>query len=295
MAGRKLETKFSRRQTMLNENVEINYYNEIQYASVEEHAHDFYELYQILEGSVEFSILDQSYCPNPGDILIVPPGRSHHLSLREKETPYRRIVIWIRREYIEQLIRQDANYSYLFELAEAGDYLWKLEHLTANHLQSMAFDMIEENWNARFGKAAMLQLQLSVYLLTLGRAVYESRNRQARNAGSEENVYQQICTYINYHLGDNLSLEELAHQFFLSKYYIAHLFKEKVGMSAHQYITKKRLAACRDAMFENRSINEICTEYGFSEYTSFYRMFRREYGQSPNEYRKAHLPSGENG
>ncbi len=45
--------------------------------------------------------------------------------------------------------------------------------------------------------------------------------------------------YIEEHLDEELTLEKLAGEFFVSKYYIAHIFKENIGLSIHQYIMKK--------------------------------------------------------
>ena len=56
--------------------------------------------------------------------------------------------------------------------------------------------------------------------------------------------YQRITDYIRDNLGGDLSLDALSQSLFLSKYYIAHLFQEKTGLSIHQYITNKK-TACR--------------------------------------------------
>ena len=70
----------------------------------------------------------------------------------------------------------------------------------------------------------------------------------------------------------------------MSKYYISHLFQENTGLSVHQYITKRRLSACADAMQSGQHINEIYTQLGFLNYSSFYRAFIKEYGCSPSVY-----------
>ena len=61
--------------------------------------------------------------------------------------------------------------------------------------------------------------------------------------------------------------------------------KDNLGLSIHQYITKKRLALCQEAIRTKMNINEIYQTYGFGDYSSFYRAFKKEYGISPKEYR----------
>ena len=78
----------------------------------------------------------------------------------------------------------------------------------------------------------------------------------------------------------------------MSKYHIAHIFKENTGISIHQYIMKKRLAACRDAILSNISITKAYLMFGFKDYSSFYRAFKKEFGISPKEYKDSKMQIG---
>ena len=99
------------------------------------------------------------------------------------------------------------------------------------------------------------------------------------------NLYQGLADYIEENLDGDLSLENLAKQFYVSKYHIAHVFKDSTGLSIHQYITKKRLSACRDAILGDVGISEVYPMFGFGDYSSFYRAFKKEYGISPKEFK----------
>ncbi|WP_334293937.1 helix-turn-helix domain-containing protein [Blautia argi] len=78
----------------------------------------------------------------------------------------------------------------------------------------------------------------------------------------------------------------------MSKYHIAHIFKENTGISIHQYIMKKRLAACQDAILGNISISRAYLMFGFKDYSSFYRAFKKEFGISPKEYKDSKMQIG---
>ena len=51
---------------------------------------------------------------------------------------------------------------------------------------------------------------------------------------------------------------------------------------------KKRLSMCRDAILSSEGISKVYLMYGFKDYSSFFRAFKKEYGISPKEYKKMH-------
>ena len=280
-----LQSAFHTRQYMLSKDFEIYYYSDYYLSKVESHTHNYYEFYFFLEGNVDMIIEGDVFSMHPGDLVLIPPKIRHHAEIRNQELPYRRFVFWISQEYCKRLLELSPDYVYLMQHVEvAGDYVFSNDIITFNTIQSKVFALIDEMRSNRFGRDARITLCVNDLILHLNRIVHE-RN-YPRSEKEDKNLYQSLAEYIEKNLEGNLSLEHLAEVFYVSKYHIAHTFKDHTGLSIHQYITKKRLTACREAILGGSEITQAYLMFGFGDYSSFYRAFKKEYGISPREFRR---------
>lgn len=282
-----LRSAFDPRQYMISNDFELYYYSDRNLRKVKRHTHDYYEFYFFLQGNIAMQI-EQEVCPvRFGDMIMIPPGVPHQLVNYDSEIPYRRFVFWISQDYCRRLREISADYMYLIDYVQKNNiYLFHNTAIEFNSIQSRLLLLLEELHADRFGRDAQLSLLLNDLILHLNRVVYS--HIQPVSVLQEHSLYQQLLHHIEEHLNEDLSLEKLAKEFFVSKYYIAHIFKNRTGISIHQYITKKRLALCREALLSNHTITETYQMFGFGDYSCFYRAFKKEYGISPKEFRDVH-------
>lgn len=282
-----LQTTFSTRQYMLSKDFEIYYYDDTRLTSVKAHTHNYYEFYFFLEGNISMLIGDRTCTLKVGDVVLIPPGISHCSVHNDVSVPYRRFIFWISADYFEQLCKLSPDYEYIVNVAlQKNRFIYHNDVIQFNNIQALLINLLEEIHAERFGRNAKLSLGVNNLILHLNRMAYEQNNPSPFK--KSEGLYENLLSYIESHLDEDLSLDHLADCFYVSKFHISHIFKENLGFSVHRYITKKRLSMCRDALLSDANITNIILMYGFKDYSSFYRAFKKEYGVSPTEFRENH-------
>ena len=280
---KKIRSDFNSRQYMLAEDFELYYYSDLNLQNIGNHSHAYYEVYLFSDGCVDMVIEGVKHSLRPGDMIIVPPGTKHRAIIHNGNTPYQRFVFWLSVPYCDRLNRESPDYLYLFHhAASEREYVYPLNLLEFNSTRSKLSDLLEELHTDRFGRDTQIDLSVRDLILSLNRTIYQKKHPVTKK--EKLSSYRAITDYITDHLDGNLSLDALSRELYLNKYYISHLIQENTGVSLHQYITKKRLAACCDAMQGGQNISDCCAKYGFLNYSSFYRAFRKEYAVSPSEF-----------
>lgn len=101
-------------------------------------------------------------------------------------------------------------------------------------------------------------------------------------------IVQRIIHYISLHLEDaDLTLAGLAHAFSLNKSYLASRFKRETGSTVTSFINKRRMDRAVSLLgSRDVPIQEVASACGFSDLTYFTRVFKREKGITPSDYRK---------
>jgi AraC family transcriptional regulator len=94
--------------------------------------------------------------------------------------------------------------------------------------------------------------------------------------------------YIDAHLGERLTLPEIAGTFEVSPYHFAHLFKRATGVPPHRYVMQRRIEKAKQLLRSTElSIAAIALEVGCASQSHFSDLFHRATGVTPHAYRKA--------
>lgn len=280
MAGE--SQRFETRQRMNNKAFEVFHYRDRQFDPVGVHHHDFYEIYYFLKGNVRFRVEGRTYDLVSGDLLLISPRELHELQV-ESDTTYERIVLWVDRSYLARLSAGRGNLSACFDVSDPNHTnLLRLPRRQTEDLGQLLNKLATETHHEKMGSGIYAQGLLMQFLVEINRQFMQVIPREERP--KEPDTVEQVLGYIGEHFRETLTLDSLAGTFFVSKYYLSHAFRERVGISLYRYVQMRRLMYARERMTEGQRPLEVCHESGFGDYANFYRSFKAEYGVSPKEF-----------
>lgn len=274
--------RFDSRQSMKDKRFEVFHYRDKKMDGVGIHHHDFFEVYFFLSGRVSFKVEGRSYHLEPGDLLLINPQELHQPDIGT-DSVYERIVLWIDRAYLAGLCSiSGMDLSMCFNNDVPGHTnLLRPTKLRRAALGQLLDRLAREYYSDEAGSFAYAQGLLIQFMVEINRLAIDSDPVEKRE---EPDLVTQVLAYIGAHYQENITLETLAAEFFVSKYHLSHEFSHRVGTSIYRYVIFRRLLQARELMSAGEPPGEVYQACGFGDYANFYRAFRGEYGISPREF-----------
>ncbi len=278
--------EFTHRQIMTERFYEYHHYRNDKPPMIDFHQHVFYEIYIFISGDVNYIIEGRTYKLRPGDILLTNNSDIHRPEIAPSQFPYERIIIWLNHEFFDRLRDIGEDLTACFQDASNRDYrLFRPNESQMMKIQSACHTIEQERTSSRLGNRVMAYSSIMEILVLLSRAYYEISDSARQDVMENEHI-NQIVAYINNHYNEDLTLDYLAEQFYLSKYHLSRQFKQFTGLSLYQFIMKKRLTIARNMLMYGKTVTEAYTECGFNDYSNFLKAFKREFGEKPSDFMK---------
>ncbi|MBD2865980.1 AraC family transcriptional regulator [Paenibacillus oceani] len=252
------------------------------------HLHPHYEIYYLLSGCKQYFINGRSYKLNQGDIIFVNRFELHQTNNIQSDTD--RILIYFQECFVRPALAAQ-SYEVLSILFQSQHCVLSLNVEQQAVVEQLLYAMLREQKEKPPGHELVIQSMLIQMMVYVSRLIVLYRKSQSNDEVSQpfdpnfERV-SSILTYINEHYRENITLDLLTQQFFLSPYYISRMFHKLTGYSVVQYVNRVRITQAQRQLREsNDKITDICTQIGYSNSTHFGTMFRKYTGTTPSEYR----------
>ena len=242
------------------------------------HYHEFCKLLFLVSGQGSYFVDGKRYLLSAGDIVLIG-SRSVHKPELSEGTAYERIIIYVSPEYLQKMSAPDCDLLSLFS-GENGHVL-RLKEQRRRAVFALASKLEQDLENDSFGRAVLSQADLLQLLVELGRSMAESPASLPRPSMTENRRVLEIMEYLNQNLAEEIDIDQLAEQFFISKFYMMRLFQRETGTTIYSYLTQKRLLKARELMDAGMRATESCYACGFHSYSSFTRAYGKYFGTTP--------------
>lgn len=117
---------------------------------------------------------------------------------------------------------------------------------------------------------------------------FETARDYIRLTQSKQSIANILITYIDKHFTEDLNRKTLAEIVYLSEDHLARVFKKETGQTLVSYITEKRLGLAKSLLLHSdEPIYQIASAVGYDNYSYFTKIFKKEVGITPVEYRNS--------
>ncbi|MCS7461721.1 AraC family transcriptional regulator [Paenibacillus doosanensis] len=257
------------------------------------HAHLEMEFTYIHEGVGNLIVEGRTYPIGPGTLMVFHPFQLHRVQIHvTAERPFIRSVIMfdpaLLTPYWETFPLLKSFFASLKQHAKAARPIRMLDEADPALLWMKSFHEAR-----RTILPAEKQEEWMFFLLGLMRqlrraelAKREEPDEQTTLSARHPHRAEQIMQWIERHYAEPFRLEQMAKELHLSRYHIAHLFKEATGTTILAYVTATRIRhACLLLTTTSLTVPEIGLRAGLPNPSYFCRVFKETMGTTPHQYR----------
>jgi AraC-like DNA-binding protein len=231
------------------------------------------ELFYIVGGKGQFLIEDRLYPVSANNLVIITPNVPHtEVSLNAQPLEY--IVLGI--DGVELTTGGNSNGQFCI-----------LDHFESAEVSSCLRNILREMELKNTGYTDICQAYMEILIIRLMRnTALAVQSEPQLTAGNRQCA--AVRRYIDLHFKEPLTLELLAQEAHMNKFYLSHAFKREYGISPISYMISRRINESKYLLTEtDLSMSQIAQLLGFSSLSYFSQVFHKTQGISAMEFRQS--------
>lgn len=234
------------------------------------HMHSHLELVYLIKGSSNVFLDTKTYCLEAGDLFIAFPNQIHFY---QDLSPTEGYLIIFSYDYFRDL-------KELFKTTVPDNPVVHSSRLPADFA-----GLLEQVWKKKKATTPFSTISAKGLLLTLLADLLPALS--LKEHCTDQNSIRKILAYCMEHYLEPITLESVAKELYLNKYYVSHIFNQKLDISFKDFINYQRVEHARKMLEKGTSITEVAFSSGFSSIRTFNRAFLKILEISPREYLKS--------
>ena len=227
---------------------------------LESHCHAQFEMIAVLEGDVNVMLEGKGYHLKEGQTILIPPLCYHSITVNESAT-YRRVTALFDLGAIPSVLHDEMLKRNADAAISYSPYMEKLKELLEKE---------DPSFYVPLAKSLMVQL------------FYDCLRPSDKSVDRKTDAFlQEVIAYIDRHLNEKITLDDLSKYTSRSKSSFCHLFEDKMKISPKQYILQKKLALASKLISEGTPPTVAAIRIGYENYSDFYRLYVKHFGKAP--------------
>lgn len=254
-------------------------YSNLSYIAEEEnngesHIHNFCEVYFNVSGDVAFAVENNLYIIKSGDIIITKPNEFHRCIYRS-DCRHEHYCLWLSAD--ESMLQYLNSF---FDRKNGEQNHIRLSREDAEKFRNNLNILIDNKGYGRFTDAESVAALFSVL------SILDFNRNRFEEASFLPEGFTKIVEYIDNNFASDCSINSLTDLFYISRSSLNRLFKQYLGISPSKYVETRRLAAAKEMLKNDESVQNVATKCGFPDYSHFISTFKNRFGITPHKYRK---------
>lgn len=236
------------------------------------HTHESYELYYFEGGNGIYRVEGTPYPLEKGDILIMRPAEAHYIDIRD-DKPYTRLSVNFKPELISGIDPSGILLAPFYDRKIGTFNRYRAENFKSDAYSVFIKNIITDSTDRRVQTITNLLPLLNEISLAFGSVTETEVNKS---------LDSRIISYINRHLADDITLDDVCEKYYISKTHLCRIFKKATASTVGEYITVKRLVNARQLILSGTPPTKAYLQCGFKDYSVFYRAYKKKYGVPPS-------------
>ena len=233
-----------------------------------DHLHDFYEILILFKDGISFVTDENIHHLYANNLIIIPPLKYHHAQI-EENTDYKRLVLWF-------TVNESENYTDIIQLLKNISVInFSANSGIVSFIQTF-LELIQSCDKKRLYEIAGAFVTSLLFMIRYSNIKYSEQTKVPP-------IVTEVVQYLNTNLHKQHTLTELSKHFAVSSSHLAKIFKSTMHISIIDYVREKQLLQAKKDIIEGKRPTLVCFDYGFNDYSCFYKSFKKKFGVSPNE------------
>ena len=248
------------------------------------HSHSTFEIYYLHSGTVDLHVSGQTYRIQKGDIVILNAYENHYLEVNPNEE-YDRCVAEFLLDNIPAFKGVTPLYDFFYTHPPIA--FLKSDIVKKTNIPEILLEMEEIATHPHKYTDHLLCSEISklVSVIAYELEANDSQAEDINNIVSQTDVYiHKSIQFINANIQSKITIDDVANSVHLSKSYLQHIFKNKLGIAISEYIFRQKMNCAKFLLSNGKSLTETATTLGYTYYSTFSAHYKKLFGVAPKNH-----------